>query len=109
MYISKSQTDKRLYFIEDFGIGNICPTLKDQQISYLQKNYKHLSHLLFTDESSGNDLWVQLLIGLDHYYMFITRKLIKGCWYGPIEIYSKLGWILCGKYKNVSIYQSVLN
>lgn len=47
MYISKSQIDKRLYFIEDFGIGNICPTLKDQQISYLQKNYKHLSHLLY--------------------------------------------------------------
>ena len=35
--------------------------------------------------------------------------MIKGCWYGPIEIYSKLGWILCGKYKNVSIYQSVIN
>ena len=51
-------------FIEAVSIPNICPPLKNQEIFHVQKNYKNLRRLLLADKSSGCDLSVQLLIGL---------------------------------------------
>ena len=96
-------------FIEAASISNIRAPLKNQEISHAQKNYKHLLHLSLAGESSGNDIMGQLVIGLDHNSLFITDNLIKGSPSEAIAINSKLGWILCGKYKNVSIQQSVIN
>ena len=98
-------------FIEAISVPNICSPLKNQNISYVHKNYAHLQHLTnLADYSSGdNELSIQVLIGMDYYYSFITDKIIRGAQGEPVGISSKLGWILCGEYEIFRLNRSVVN
>ncbi|XP_057292161.1 uncharacterized protein LOC130614736 [Hydractinia symbiolongicarpus] len=83
--------------IEAIAVPNICAPLSNQNAKYYADNYEHLKRLKLADFSNGETrLNVHVLIGLDHYYSFITGEVVRDPRGGPIAINSKLGWILSG-------------
>ena len=57
--------------------------------------YPHLRGLHFADSVEESEKHIDLLIGADHYYEFITGEIIKGH-SGPVAVNSRLGWLLSG-------------
>ena len=58
--------------------------------------YAHLSGLELADCSEGIDAGtIDVLIGSDFYWKFVAGKVQRGE-FGPVAIYSKLGWLLSG-------------
>ena len=49
----------------------------------------------FVDNTQGME--VDLLIGLDFYFSFVTGRIRKGT-HGPVAVETNLGWVLCGAY-----------
>ncbi|XP_057297885.1 uncharacterized protein LOC130628870 [Hydractinia symbiolongicarpus] len=83
--------------IEAIAVPNICAPLSNQNAKYYADNYEHLKRLKLADFSNGETrLNVHVLIGLDHYYSFVTGEVVRDPRGGPIAINSKLGWILSG-------------
>ena len=71
----------------------ICSTLP---VATALNEYAHLSGLELADCSEGTDVGtIDVLIGSDFYWKFVTGKVQCGG-FGPVAIYSKLGWLLSG-------------
>ena len=60
--------------------------------------YPHVRGLQFADSMEVSEKQIDLLIGADYYYHFITGEIIKGH-SGPVAVSSKLGWLLSGPCK----------
>ena len=74
----------------------ICEPLTTQPITCAKEGYQHLSELDLADFSYGDeDLEVDILIGSDHYWKFVTGEVVRGP-YGPAAIKTRLGWVLSG-------------
>ena len=58
-------------------------------------DYPHLQDLDLADCASEDRQSIDVLIGSDHYWDFITGEVIRGET-GPLAIASKFGWILSG-------------
>ena len=73
-------------------------------------DYPHLRGLHFADSVEASEKHIDLLIGADYYYEFITGDIVKGS-SGPVAVKSKLGWLLSGPYEapNVSTACTNLN
>ena len=56
--------------------------------------YPHLHGLKLTDYSNSLDS-IDVLIGSDYYWNFVTDEIVRGD-FGPTAINSKFGWILSG-------------
>ena len=92
-------TDK--IFMEALCIPTISARLSNQNSQYvLSQNYPHLQGLSIANSSSKTSFDVDLLVGLDFYYSFITGNVKRGQIGEPIAIESKLGWILTGPLKS---------
>ena len=79
-----------------FVVPIICEALTCQPVTLCRDSYKHLAGLPLADSSDGTDtLEVDLLIGCDHYWSFITGKTKRGD-NGPVGVYTHLGWVLSG-------------
>ena len=71
----------------------ICSTLP---VATALNEYAHLSGLELADCSEGTNAGtIDVLIGSDFYWKFVTGKVQLGG-FGPVAIYSKLGWLLSG-------------
>ena len=100
-------TDK--IFMEALCIPTISARLSNQNSQYvLTQNYPHLQGLSIANSSSKTSFDVDLLVGLDFYYSFITGNVKRGQIGEPIAVESKLGWILTGPLKSnlVQMYLS---
>jgi hypothetical protein len=89
---TKLGTNQRL---ELFVVPHICDPLMHQPVSMSSKKYSHLSQLDLADPSSGEMLEVDLLIGSDFYWEFMTGETIRGQ-SGPVAVKTTLGWVLSG-------------
>ena len=79
----------------------ISAQLSNQNSQYvLPQNYPHLLGLNIANSNSKASFDVDLLVGLDFYYNFITGNVKRGQIGEPIAIESKLGWILNGPLKS---------
>ena len=79
-----------------FVVPMICEALTCQPVTLCRDSYKHLAGLPLADPSDGTDtLEVDLLIGCDHYWSFITGKTKRGD-NSPVGVYTHLGWVLSG-------------
>ena len=82
-------------------ILTISAKLSNQNSQYvLPQNYLHLRGLNIANSNSKASFDVDLLVGLDFYYNFITGSVKRGQIGEPIAIESKLGWILTGPLKS---------
>ncbi len=57
--------------------------------------YEHLAQLDLADISKEETLEVDVLIGSDFYWKFVTGETIRGS-SGPVAIKTTLGWVLSG-------------
>ena len=74
----------------------ICEPISGQSISYAIDTYKELASLKFSDYSQGgNNLEVDILVGLDQYWKLVTGKVVR-CLNGPTAVHTRLGWVLSG-------------
>ena len=64
-------------------------------------DYPYLHGLQLADSITSQRKRIDLLIGADHFYDFVTGEVIRGN-SGPVAIKSKLGWLLSGPYTSLS-------
>ena len=84
-----------LYLTAD-TVPVICAPLQNQCIELSRGNIPHLQGLELADNSFGHsELEIDLLVGADVYWTFITGRIIRGE-YGPTAVESHVGWILSG-------------
>ena len=92
-------TDK--IFIEALCIPKINSQLSNQKGRYiLYKYYPHLQGLNIANSSSKTSFDVDLLVGIDFCYNFITSNVKRGPIGEPVAIESKLGLVLTGPLKS---------
>ena len=74
---------------------DICDPLTNQDVKAVSTNYNHLKNLKLADSSNTDTRSINILIGLDYHYLFVTGDIILGEPNEPIALNSVLGWILC--------------
>ena len=74
----------------------ICNPLTTQPIDHSGECYDHLWGLELADSADTSDtLEVDVLIGSDSYWNFVTGRVIKGE-SGPTAIHTRVGWVVSG-------------
>ena len=85
----------------------ITAPLTNQNISFAVEKYNYLKRLRLADNSEGEEKKIDILIGLDHYFAFMTGEIIKGANdREPVVMNSKLGWILSGTFHETELSRS---
>ena len=114
----KSKTKSTNVFIEALSIPFLCSSIQGQSIENLDiSKYNYLKNLDFADKytSDNSEKCIDILIGMDYYFNFLTGKINKrgppGC---PVAIESNFEWILSGpngtaKKKGRFVFSSVAN
>ena len=69
--------------------------------AHVSTSYPHLHGLELADEPSSSENSIELLIGSDYYWLFVTGETRRGE-EGPMAVDSKLGWLLSGPINEVS-------
>ena len=88
--------DGRGQELELFVVPFICHPLTAQPIDLCASKYKHLADLDLADTShDGTSMEVDLLLGSDCYWTFVTGEIRRGD-AGPVAIHTRLGWVLSG-------------
>ena len=86
------------------GMKTICsPLLSPSNVHAVKGQYGYLSNLQlaedFQDDVKGA-LSVNVLIGSDLYYKFVTSEVIVGCYGDKVSaVSSKFGWVLSGPFQ----------
>ena len=89
----ESRTDRDSVEISAINFPTICSPVRTR----VNTNYAHLRGLELADHNEASkDDTIDILIGADHYWDFITGDIVRGEG-GPIAISSKLGWLLSGR------------
>ena len=79
-----------------FSVPRICDPLMPHPLADTKEMYPHLSGLeLADDPGDAQELQVDILIGSDYYWQFITGQLQRGT-SGPVAIQTCLGCVLSG-------------
>ena len=91
-------TSNKMITIESICTPDIYDPLTNQNVKLVSANYIHLTNLKLADSSNTDTKSINILIGLDYYYLFITCDIIRGEPNEPIALNSIFGWILCGKF-----------
>ena len=82
-------------YVSTYVVPTICAPISHQIIQFTQKNYPYLHGLQLADNShSSEELSVDLLIGADFYWHFVTGDTVRDITPGPVAISTKLGYVL---------------
>ena len=91
------------------AVPTICEPLSGQPIAIAKERFRHLSNLELADHGCvKGSLEIYILIGADHYWKLVTRKVAHGTT-GPTAIHTVLGWVLSGPVPNISGHEAALN
>ncbi|KAL9954332.1 hypothetical protein ACROYT_G041854 [Oculina patagonica] len=91
--------------MEALTIPNICNPLGPVKLNL--KDNPHLQGLTFADSYPRNSVQVDVLIGADHYYSFVTGICKRGeTPESLVAVESHLGWILTGPVDSSSEHTS---
>ena len=82
-------------YIEALCIPFICSPIPNQNTDFSENSTKHPLHLQLANTYDNNNKPVDILVGLDYFYNFITGKTIKGAPNPLVALESNLGFILC--------------
>ena len=82
------------FSIEALCAPFICLPLKTQPVTFAKNNFEFLRELELADTGSSDD--IELLIGSDFYWAFVTGNIRLGKVGEPVEVESKFGWLLNG-------------
>ena len=78
-------------------LDEICHPIKQQPVCSAVRKFPHLKGLKLADYHRDNaTLQVDLLVGADHYYEFVSDTIRRGRSGEPVAVSSKLGWLISG-------------
>ena len=78
-------------------VPTICSPLLGQRTKAVKLKYEHLRDIYLSDlVGSTENCHVQILIGLDYYFSFMTGRCKRGKLGSPVALESSIGWILSG-------------
>ena len=103
---ARGKTKNVSVYIEALCIPFLCSPLQDQTYKGpYDKNSAYLKNLLLSDdyENTSAKPSIDLLIGIDFYYNFVTGKIKRGPPSFPIVVESILVWLICGPTANKRI------
>ena len=100
-------TSNKTITIEAICTPDICDPLANRNVKAVSTNHNHLKNLKLPDSSNNDTKSVNILIGLDYYYLFVTGDIIRREPNEPIALNSIFGCILCGTF--VETTQANLN
>ena len=78
--------------LEVFVVPHICDPISSETAVNCVKMHGHLS---LADVTSDEAMEIDLLIGSDFYWEFVTGETVRGS-EGPVAIKTTLGWVLSG-------------
>ena len=94
----QGMTSETYLYVNAYAVP-ICSPLQNQAVNFVASTYEHLSGLLLGDSISAdeneNDVEVDVLIGADYYWHFLTGTIKRGE-RGPTALQTKVGWALSG-------------
>ncbi|XP_065068368.1 uncharacterized protein LOC135693738 [Rhopilema esculentum] len=93
------EVENQVIPVRALSYPTICSPFASRGIEISE--YPHLHTLKLADSVNSHTKHVQLLIGADHYYDFVTGDVIKGN-SGPVAVSSKLGLLLTGPSSSTS-------
>ena len=71
-------------FVEAICSPVICAYLTNQNCRFVSKRYSHLQGLNLADKSPDGSKTIEILVGLDYYFEFITGEIVKGKFGEPV-------------------------
>ena len=99
--VSITATDGLELYVNAFSVPIICSPISDQAVDLAVNTYPHLSGLSLADNSSSsNDVDIDILIGADFYWNFVSNESRRGEQPGPVALLTRLGWVLSGPIEN---------
>ena len=95
--IVNSRHDNSALCINAYVVPTICAPLNGQIINSAKQEYTHLKALRLAEEARDEEeLQVDVLIGADHYWDFVSKIEKRGDQGSPVATYTRLGWVLSG-------------
>ena len=92
-------TSNKMISIEAICTPDIYDPLINRNVKAVSTNYNHLKNLKLADSSNTDTKSINILIGLDYYYLLVTGDIIRGEPNEPIiALNSIFGWILSGAF-----------
>ena len=91
-----------------FVVPRICEPLAEQPLEKCLEVYPHLCGLDLADNPMVENHGIDMLIGSDFYWRFVTGEILRGK-EGPVGINTSLGWVLTGPTDFVSSQESTVN
>ena len=81
--------------------------MSNQRPKQAKLTFKHLENLYLSDYADSDDKDIDVLIGADFYFSFISGRCIRGTVpNSPVALESCIGWILTGPSDGGSIMSS---
>ena len=87
-------------------VSEICSPLQGQYINLAQQKYEHLSDIQLADSNPDQSkLPIDILIGSDNYWKFMSGKIIKPkTGSGPVAVDTIFGHVLHGEYESNTFF-----
>ena len=101
--VSITAPDGLELYVNAFSVPVICSPISNQAAEVAVEKYPHLSGLDLADNSSpSSDVDIDILIGADFYWNFVSNESRRGEGCGPVALSTRLGWVLSGPIDNLS-------
>ena len=84
-------TSNKTITIEAICTPHIWDPLANQTVTAVSTNYNHVKNLKLADLSNTDNKSINILIGLDYYYLFVTGDIIRGEPKEPLALNSIFG------------------
>ncbi len=95
--ISITAVDGMELYIKGYVVPTICSPICNQTIETAIEKYPHLRGLCLAENPcSSKEVEVDVLLGADYYWNFVTNIMRRGASPGPVAIWTRLGWVLSG-------------
>ena len=95
----QGMTSETYLYVNAYAVPISCSPLQNQAVNFAASAYQHVSGLLLADSISAdeneNNVEVDVLIGADYYWHFLTGAIKRGE-SGPTALQTKVGWVLSG-------------
>ena len=99
--ISITAMDGLKLYINAYSATTVCSPISNQEIDIAMEKNPYLGGLTLAEEVvSYQDSEVDVLIGADYYWNFVTNVSRRGAQPGPVALLTKLGWVLSGPVNN---------
>ena len=92
--------DCKAILIEALCAPCICSHIFGQTVRHASHNYAHLKNIKLTDTFDANCKKIDILIGLDSYFKFMTGNIGRGNKNEPIVLESWFEWVVSGYYES---------